>query len=764
MGIFLVASGAAMVLARPIYRPSWLLAGLLVVVCAGSLLAFLPQSLFGIPEWREAMGRNGAIPLAASVALMPSYTAFWCVILAASCAVAIFLNGFPLRTSQLAWFALGVSVVTAGYAVVAIATRQTGADLPSSDAPRFGFFPNRNHTGTFLTLGAIVSMATSFHFLRNARYARGTLACICCLPLLGALLFYNESRAGVLNLGLGVAIWLLGVGRRHMGRRALIVLGVVIAYATFQFVLEKNPARDRLMEMVGAVREGHGEESAFSRQEPGDPTLDFRLLVFEDTLRLCAAFPATGVGLGNFQFAFPHCQAKTLREARVIHPESDWLMMVAEMGPLPLVALAGALVVLFRRLWNERASGGWPLRWGVATAAIVVLLHGLIDVPMHRVALGWFVLVVGLAAFTSRDRSELLQRRGLAWVVHVIAGLALCGMGLTMVRSAWFRSETPPPFRGAYYQERLKALGQERRFDEAEQLAAASIKELPMLGDLYYWRAAYLLTFADTDTEAAQNFAAARLVDPIIPLVGIQEARLWMPIDANRAADAWLEAVERGSRIDQSIGDTTRRCTVRCLTQALSETGQQPAIQRTLLQRIRDNTLLVATWIRRANEDLARSVIAEYSEPTELFSCVPPSDRAELLSRWIRLGNPRPAVTLMESAQESSPPPGPYWKILSHYYADTGQFERAVRCAAKAMQISMDVRWQHAEADSKALTPFETELRKTLQDQNVVATRRLISEAEQAANPSKNSLQTVIAYYAGNHEWEKAWRVVSRLE
>ena len=746
LGIFLIAGGAAMIVARPSKLPDrWLLL-LFGLICGGSLLALLPQAWFGLPEWRHEMAQNGAIPLAASVSVMPSYTVFWAGVLAATGAIAIFLNGYPLSSRQLSWLALLAAFVTATYAALAIIAQATGWNvLPHGDAT-FGFFPNRNHTGAFLTMGALASMGLAFHHLSRAQYFRGSLACVCCLSTTGALLFYSESRAGVLTLGMGLAIWLIGTGRKYLGKRTLIVVGVLAAYGLFFFFFERSPARDRLLQMVDA------------------PHLDFRLIVFQDALRLFAAYPVTGTGLGIFQYAFPHYQTGSVREARLLHPESDWLLILTEMGVIPLAAIGAAFVILVRRLWNQRTRGDWPLRWALASACMVALLHGLIDVPLHRVALGWFVMVLGLAAFTVRSPHERPRHLGWAWIFHALIGLGIGALGISMVRAEWFGGRSMPPFRGAYYDEQLRTLGQERRFDEAEQLAAAGIRELPMLDQLYYWRAGYLLTFSETDAEAARHFAAARLLDPNSPGVGQQEARLWMPIDAPRAADAWFDAVERGMRIDHSMGDSSLRSAVRFLGEALLETRQQPEIQLRLLEKSRDNPILLATWIRYANEDLARGVVAEFPKVADFFAVLPPSDRSEMLSQWIRLGNSTPAVNFMEAAQASAPPPGPYWKILSHYYAGKGSVEKAVRFAAKAMNIPFAVRWQTREADSFDLTPFERELRQAWQDQNDVAVRRMMAEAEETKDPDTASLRTIVAFYAVHGEWEKAWRVIARLE
>jgi len=764
LGIFLIASGAAMVITKPHRLPDWRLLLLVVAVCGGSLLSFLPQAWFGTPSWRQDMVQNGAIPLAASISLMPHYTLFWCCILAATCAIAVFLHGFPLKNEQLAWLALLTGIIVATYATLAIIAKETSPILLQPDKPSFGFFPNRNHTGTLLTIGALTSGGLAYFCLTRAQYIRGSLACICCLPPIGALLFYSESRAGVLNLGMGFAIWLVGAGLQRLGRRALVIVGVLIVYGIFLFFFEKNPARDRLLHIAYAVPRLSVDNQLPEGADQDRPSLDFRLIIFQDALRLSAAFPVTGVGLGNFQYAVPHYQRDSVREARLAHPESDWLLILTEMGWIPLVALLGAITMLLRRLWNERMREGWPLRWALATAVIVALLHGMIDVPLHRVALGWFVMVLGLAAFTVRDSDTRTRRLGLLWGCYMLIGFAIGTQGIAMVRAEWFGGRPAAPFRWASYDRSLRALGQEHQFDQAERLAGVAISDLPMLDQLYYWRAGYLLTFAGTDAEAAQNFAAARLIDPNSPTISMQEAILWMPIDSTRAAEAWYDAIQRGIRIDRSMGDSSLRTAIRFLGQALFAAKQQPAIQVALLEKIRKDPILLAAWIRYANEDLARSVIAKFSDPTAFFISLPPADRAEMLSRWIQLGNPEPSVNFMESAQAAAPPPGPYWRILSRYYAGTGQAERAVRLAAKAMNVALDASWLQANAAPATLSPFEAELRGVWEDRNDVAARRMIAEVEQAKNADKASLRTVVAFYAANGEWQKAWHVLSGLE
>lgn len=121
---------------------------------------------------------------------------------------------------------------------------------------------------------------------------------------------------------------------------------------------------------------------------------DFRLAIQRDAWRLPAMFPLTGVGLGNFDGAFPFFRAASASSARAFHPESDWLWLVCESGLAAGVLAWAVAAVLVKRLWGLADRRPGEAAVGFAAMAAVAA-HGFLDVPAHCGPV--FVLACSLA-------------------------------------------------------------------------------------------------------------------------------------------------------------------------------------------------------------------------------------------------------------------------------------------------------------------------------------------------------------------------------
>src|SRR5437588_6452012 len=112
---------------------------------------------------------------------------------------------------------------------------------------------------------------------------------------------------------------------------------------------------------------------------------DFRWRIFRDAFQLIRASPWCGIGLGNFDAVFAIFRSASLGDTRALHPESDWLWLWTELG-WPAVALivigAGLLI---RRVLPLREGTNQRFRLAALLGAVVCALHGIIDVPGHRV-------------------------------------------------------------------------------------------------------------------------------------------------------------------------------------------------------------------------------------------------------------------------------------------------------------------------------------------------------------------------------------------
>ena len=264
-----------------------------------------------------------------------------------------------------------IVVVAAAVAAVGVVEVFLGRPLLRTELPPharpFGPFANRNHAGLLLVLALPLAAAvTPRTALRPATIT---------LLLLGLLL--NGSR-GALLAAVGIGLFALATGRgatrlRWLGGAALLALLVLPSHAW---------------------------------QRRGDAaTVDERLALAGDALRMAADAPLTGIGLGAFCTAYPPYQT-VARDLRFRHAECEPLELLVEGGvPLLLLALlAGA--VLVRTAWrvarHPAASGTGR---ALATSALALPLHACVDFPLRvpGVALP-FALIVGALLAAAEER------------------------------------------------------------------------------------------------------------------------------------------------------------------------------------------------------------------------------------------------------------------------------------------------------------------------------------------------------------------------
>lgn len=124
-----------------------------------------------------------------------------------------------------------------------------------------------------------------------------------------------------------------------------------------------------------------------------DPRLDLRLPIWNSTLAMIGERPATGFGLGSFASVYP-AYAHMDVGLFVNTAHQDWLQWAAEGGFPMLLAMLGFMSMAASRLLRSL--------WGCG--ALVVLLHGLVDYPMHQnPAFASLVIAVVVLAATSNE-------------------------------------------------------------------------------------------------------------------------------------------------------------------------------------------------------------------------------------------------------------------------------------------------------------------------------------------------------------------------
>ena len=287
----------------------------------------------------------------------------------------------------LAGFAAGGTVVAVSNAVVVLnAVRHHVLDLMVT--PPVVIYQTANAVSLYLI--PLVAMAASILVHGRGRAERWLSGLFLAVALPACLLSF--SRGGYLALaavGLGIAI-------SHRWAKVLVPAAIVALLAVSQVPL----IRQRIAYELHPL--------------PGN-TLDFRIRIWGQTLRMLSHHFVFGIGLGNYETAMgPFWQDLP----HVIYPHNIVLNFWAVTGLLGLAAFGWLTIRAFMLGWRgwRRHSADWrPYDLGVLLALVAMAVHGLVDVPFFKNDLSlefWALLGILWAADRWSAAGPPLYRRG----------------------------------------------------------------------------------------------------------------------------------------------------------------------------------------------------------------------------------------------------------------------------------------------------------------------------------------------------------------
>jgi O-antigen ligase len=237
----------------------------------------------------------------------------------------------------------------------------------------------------------------------------------------GLGLVLSASRGGIISAALGLLVLgIFYVTRKSQKRNGLIVLVVFVLVAGYGF----NAGLEHTIERF---QSDQLQSSFEGRYRYAMKTMD----VFRD-------YKAAGVGVGNFQYAYPRYQAPEDMGLLIDYAHNDWAQFLAEAG------MTGFAVILFGlgyfvfhlvRLWLHRRDPH-ALAMGVVPLAVLTTMgvHSFFDFNMHipaNVLILAAILAIGQAALSIRIvqtgekfdlqfRRVYLQGRGSIYVALIV--------------------------------------------------------------------------------------------------------------------------------------------------------------------------------------------------------------------------------------------------------------------------------------------------------------------------------------------------------
>ena len=315
--------------------------------------------------------------------------------------VALFFISYYLSQDKKALKRIGFSIIVTGFVLSllglffhSVRPDKVYGIFSFEQATSFTPYLNKNHFANYLAM--TIPMTLGFIFLLIGRStlsarlnfrakilwlasgeATGLLVTGCILAAELGAFFTAASRGALLGLagGLGSLALFLVLKLRKKWVSAIFAAGLILllGWGTYQ----AKPLLYKLHLLRG------GEEV--------DYALHVRSSNWRDTLNMFADFPIAGIGAGNFYQLFPLYKSmpetSDNSQVRFYHAENEFLEALAEQGFLGTGLVLGLEILLglqFFKHWQKIESK--TLRWislGAASASVAMLVHSLVDFPLH---------------------------------------------------------------------------------------------------------------------------------------------------------------------------------------------------------------------------------------------------------------------------------------------------------------------------------------------------------------------------------------------
>lgn len=603
-GSLLIGLGALVLVCRPaakIPRSWWILAGIFVMTGAFS---FLPAKWFYYPAWRTNFDRLD-IATGSQVVIQARQAAEQFAVFVITLLVGIWMAGFRANGFQLRLWSLAFTTGVAAYAIASKILLDRVVTGPLIGDEHYGFFPNRNHTATYLVMGSICGVGSVLQAIRDKRYFLLILSLIPTAVCLWALVGLSISRAGPVLLMAGCMGWLMVVGLRYLGTKVIISLIVIAAAAATLFFAYPSKVKDRLFSAVESVAtdapgsaNGNDDDGTMAKLRK----LDFRIPTALDTFTMIRDFKWTGVGAGQFVYVFPQYRywASVENDLYSKHPENDWLWMASEAGVPAALALAGITVLAAAKgLKSVRRGRERALRGACLVAALVVPFHGLMDVPGHRITLALSACWLFAMALSSTESTVKIPPAWPYW----FPSLAVVGVGLSFLHGGWWGIGRPAT--GAsdlalervekpyweHVKPRLEAQQQGVDYipptggdpmEKAIRMLEREIEITPLDRQLIRCQALYSLNFWDKIKLIERDFAWELALQPAQVTTAWWQAEAWGNLEPTRCNALVQEALHRADRLDR-IQQGTRWSRQATLAKIRDTFRYKPDLQKWIL-------------------------------------------------------------------------------------------------------------------------------------------------------------------------------------
>jgi O-antigen ligase len=269
----------------------------------------------------------------------------------------------------------------------------------------FGPYVNRNHFAGLLEM--LLPVGILYIAGRYRRFSlEASVGCLLAAALALASLLLSGSRGGLLALSAEIAIATTalrraGASTRERRRWAMAGAITLLAGAMLFAYLDPGWAAKRLGS-VAAIDKTWADWAGYRKS------------MARDAFRMWRDHPVLGVGLGDFETAYPRYQSFP-SDLWIDHAHNDYAEALAETGLLGALLILSALALFLRLAFRDwgcpfQSSASW-IRSGAALGCCGLLVHSLWDYNLHIPAnAAWFAILAGIAA--TAQASAPTQDRG----------------------------------------------------------------------------------------------------------------------------------------------------------------------------------------------------------------------------------------------------------------------------------------------------------------------------------------------------------------
>ncbi len=510
----------------------WLVAGCFLL---WPLSAFLPLGEGQWPDWRlrivEILGEN---LMGGMRTPQPWVTLEAWLVMVGMAAWVVWCIGQDWAWSRLRALVIlllcGVSILV----VLAWVGYFTGVyigvwELRTEHAKVFGFFLNRNQTGTALALTALLVGALIDMDLRHRKFkVLVPLWAVFYIPLLGGL-FLTGSRMGVLVFFIGMLGWFVirQIQRRRGWNMGVVFISLLLILAA-GFMIFGGRAFHRIHALV------MGEDVLAE---------DLRFGIYENIMRVGGEFAVWGMGLGQFRSVFAQYQDFVLTSyERLLHPESSWLWVFVEMGAVAVMVLAGMVLFYVLKSFPVRVGEGLALRVAAYVGCVLFFINMGFDVPGHRV--GGAMLLGLLLGVSMRNKGWDVAGGFFSRIARGL-GLGVMGIGLVFLLSSSGMIEVPSSSEAERLGDVAMRHVENKEINAARDVVNDWLRIQPLNAGALFIRGQLCAAMEDWDG-AQSNFRVARILEPFSPRRAQVEARIWLDQNPVLAVEAWREILEKG--------------------------------------------------------------------------------------------------------------------------------------------------------------------------------------------------------------------------